>query len=177
MSWPFTGRSRNIATCPCADRTYCLANEKDLDSRAQHGRTWVLTVLLEILTALKRTAQKRIAAQSHSRSRNSVPLKRAALIRYRNDNRRTTVERNVSLIGTFSCLFKVRVFVPQKMQGGMKKLKFSSNISEMIEDRWVYGAGLFTSIESSFHPCDISAIVPGAYSGEPKYGKNGHFRN
>jgi len=38
----------------------------------------------------------------------------------------------------------------------------------MIEDRCVYAARRFTSIESSFQPCDIIAIVPGAYPGESK---------
>ena len=39
----------------------------------------------------------------------------------------------------------------------------------MVEDRWVYAARRFTSIESSFHPCiTFTAIVPGAYSGEAK---------
>jgi len=38
----------------------------------------------------------------------------------------------------------------------------------MIEDRWVYGAGHFTSIESSFHSCEFTAIVPEAYPWETK---------
>ena len=42
-------------------------------------------------------------------------------------------------------------------------------ISEMVEDRWVYAARRFTSIESSFHPCiTFTAIVPGAYPDEAK---------
>jgi len=34
-------------------------------------------------------------------------------------------------------------------------------ISEMVEDRWVYAGRRFTSIESSFQPCDIYRVVPG----------------
>jgi len=42
----------------------------------------------------------------------------------------------------------------------------------MVEDRWVYTARHFTSIESSFQPCDITVIVPGVYPGRQKCAKN-----
>ena len=54
---------------------------------------------------------------------------------------------------------------------GIKNCNFPAiyrYISEMIEDRWVYGAGHFTSIESSFHSCEFTAIVPEAYPWETK---------
>ena len=41
-------------------------------------------------------------------------------------------------------------------------------ISETVEDRWVHAARRLTSIEFSFDPCKITAIVPGAYPGEAK---------
>ena len=38
----------------------------------------------------------------------------------------------------------------------------------MVEDRWVYTARHFTSIESSSNRVIFIAIVPGAYPGESK---------
>jgi len=38
----------------------------------------------------------------------------------------------------------------------------------MVEDRWVHAAKRLTSIEFSFDPCNISAIVPEVYPGESK---------
>jgi len=42
------------------------------------------------------------------------------------------------------------------------------NYWETVEDRWVHAAMRLTSIESSFHPCNLTAIVPGAYPGLAK---------
>jgi len=47
----------------------------------------------------------------------------------------------------------------------------------MIEDRWVYGAGVLQALNPLSIHVTFTAIVPEAYSGKPKYGKNGHFRN
>ena len=46
-----------------------------------------------------------------------------------------------------------------------------------IDHRWVYAARpprRFTSIESSSHRVTFTAIVPGAYPGKAKCGKNAH---
>jgi len=64
-----------------------------------------------------------------------------------------------------------------KQMWGMKMLQFStSNLLHLRNawslDRWVYAARRFTSIESSFQPCEFTAIVPGAYPGEAKMCKN-----
>jgi len=45
---------------------------------------------------------------------------------------------------------------------------YGLNYWETVEDRWVHAAMRLTSIESSFHPCEFTAIVPGAYPWEAK---------
>ena len=45
---------------------------------------------------------------------------------------------------------------------------YGLNYWETVEDRWVHAAIRLTSIESSFHPCELTAIVSGAYPGEAK---------
>ena len=42
----------------------------------------------------------------------------------------------------------------------------------MVEDRWVYAARRFTSIEVSFQPCEFTVIIPSAtpYGGVCKAG-------
>jgi len=45
---------------------------------------------------------------------------------------------------------------------------YELNYWETVEDRWVHAAMLLTRIESSFHLCEFTAIVPGAYLGEAK---------
>ena len=44
----------------------------------------------------------------------------------------------------------------------------NSRLELQVEDRWVHAARRLTSIESSFDPCNFTAIVPGAYTGEAK---------
>ena len=64
--------------------------------------------------------------------------------------------------------------VPREGQNVQKCAKmanfwtFGLNYWETVEDRWVHAAMRLTSIGSSFHPCKLTAIVPGAYPGEAK---------
>jgi len=46
------------------------------------------------------------------------------------------------------------------------------NYWETVEDRWVYTARHFTSIESAFQPCDILRLSQGRTQGRPKCAKN-----
>jgi len=64
--------------------------------------------------------------------------------------------------------------VPRGGQNVQKSVKMANfwtyglNYWETVEDRWVHAAMRLTSIESSFHPCEFTAIFPGAYPGEAK---------
>jgi len=55
-----------------------------------------------------------------------------------------------------------------KQSWGMKMSQFSTNNLLYLRNDCRYAARRFTSIESSFQPCEFTAIVLGAYPGEAK---------
>jgi len=64
-------------------------------------------------------------------------------------------------------------------KGGMKKWRFSTNISLYLRNgysyRWVHSARQFVSIEFPFHHTTFSVIAPAASPGKQKCGKKAIF--